>query len=163
MAARVLLPSRQASRTDHWSEHLCLTVTPAGRAALGDLDARASMVAVLRLGTRPLAWRQAVERLVVQFDRSAPECSRLLIAAETHGWLSVSVQSPQAPFSAADFLRRSGLLSEARVDALARRLLPDAPLDIRSLARELAAVGWLRKAEAGFLGRLGSHTTWQWD
>ena len=163
MAARVFLPSRLSSRSTHWSEHLSLTVTPAGRAALGDLDAGASMVAVLRLVTRPLAWRQAITSLTGQFDRSEPECSRLLISAESRGWLSVSVQRPHEPLSAADFLRQTGLLSEARVEALARRLLPDAPLDIRSLARELAAIRWLRRAEAGFLARIGGHATWQWD
>ncbi|MBC7545473.1 MAG: hypothetical protein H7338_22320 [Candidatus Sericytochromatia bacterium] len=163
MAATPPETARQSTSPTRWTDQLLVAITPAGLAAARDLDLRTSMYEVLRLGTTPRTWGQATAHLATLYGRHEQECSRLLIVAETSGWLSIGLSRDGHPMRLADFLQRTGLLGEARTAALARRLPPGPKVDVPALSSQLAAVGWLGRAEAGFLARIGRQAIWHWQ
>ena len=145
-----------------WQEYLCVAITPTGARAAPDQDRRSGMSAVLRLGGLPRRWRHVTGELARGFGRPERECMRLLLVAETRGWLRLSVPAPCPPLRLSACLSALGMLSEARLAALTPRLAGGAILDVTALCRELVQIAWLGEAEAGFVSRLGALAAWRW-
>jgi hypothetical protein len=155
-------PSRTTVPFRPWDRQVLTAITATGQAALGGLDPRSSMVALLRQQPHLQPWRQRAQHLATLYARPEDQCHRLMILAESRGWLSLQCAPPPPPLAMREVLRRIGLLTDARIAALDRRLRPGHDLAVSAFARDLAGIGWLGHPEAAFLVRLDRLASWHW-
>jgi hypothetical protein len=145
-----------------WDRHLLTAIPPAGAAALRSLDPRSSMAALLSQAAPPRPWADRTGALARHFRRPDAECHRLILLAESQGWLTLQAAGPMPSLGLRDALGRTGLLSEGRLTALDRRLAAGQALAVDTVAAALQRVGWLDSATAATLSRMGRQAQWHW-
>jgi hypothetical protein len=146
-----------------WDQHLLTTITPAGRAARTALDPRSAMMALLRQPFLATPWCQRTNRLVLLYERPEAECHRLVMHAVSRQWVGLHLRPGGPPLALRDLLGGTGLLSDARLRVLDRRLPRGRPLRVAPIGRDLALVGWLSPADFAALRQVADLTVWYWQ
>lgn len=145
-----------------WHTHLLTVITPSGREARLRLDPHSAMVTLLRQPWLAAPWGQRTTRLALAFDRPDSEGHRLLVHAIHQDWVGLHPPGDRAMLALRDLLDETGIISQARLQVLDRRLDPDRPLRLEAVGESLARIGWCRPADHHLLRQLAPLARWHW-